>query len=158
MSQIYVSSVRPRTHVVRALYHFRLRDQGSRAYAAITVLNSSKSQHKSLFDELFPEQGPDGLGSKVRSQNDAITPRLHLPEVGNIDEGVEVDPIEHDLLRVSTAASAYRLWDLAILVLSRASKSLLDGDFRRIAPNGRHIGDWKGPGDILKGICIPALQ
>ncbi|MCJ1261358.1 hypothetical protein MMC22_001222 [Lobaria immixta] len=47
-----------------------------------------------------------------------------------------------------------RQFNLAVLVIRRASKSLVESDFRRIAPKGQHIDDWKGPGDILK--VIPA--
>lgn len=157
MSRLYLLSALPKLQLVRRLYCPQPYHQSYKARPFSAALFSVKSQQRSLFDELFPEESPNDLRSDVRSQiNDEFTPRLHLPDVECIDEGVKVESSEHGPSRISTAASAFRLWDLAILVFSRASKSLLDGDFRRIAPQGRHIDDWKGPGDILKGRSVLA--
>lgn len=48
-----------------------------------------------------------------------------------------------------------RQWNISVLVIRRASRSLIESDFRRVAPKGRHIDDWKGLGDILRGILQP---
>lgn len=52
-----------------------------------------------------------------------------------------------------------RQWNISVLVIRRASRSLIESDFRRVAPKGQHIDDWKALGDILRGIpTLPPLQ
>lgn len=118
---------------------------------------SSAARQRSLFEELFPEESPSVQPNPVCSQieND-ITPRLRLPEDGGVEESLKLDPSKQRPCTSSIIFSTFRSWDLAILVLSRVSNSLLDDDFRRVAPHGQHIDDWKGPGDILKGRCFPS--
>ena len=51
------------------------------------------------------------------------------------------------------AAATGVIWHqrLAVLVLEIASKSLVENGFRRVAPKGKQIDYWTGPGDTLKG-------
>ena len=113
----------------------------------------------SLLEELFPEEIENRKSHELgnRSKRKSI-PRLRLPNVDEIDRFYQddhaVDPIQRDgMSRVAfMERDSLRQWNLAVLVMRRASKSLVERDFRRIAPKGQHIDDWKGPGDILKGI------
>ena len=115
-----------------------------------------KAQKVSLFEELFPEE--------TRKREDCTfnlegtyhdVPRLPLPEA---DEGFEENHGDLDRSRVRSAqvasqasAEAFRQQKLAVLVLQIASKSLLESDFRLVAPKGEHIARWTGPGELLKG-------
>lgn len=113
----------------------------------------SQPQRPSLLEELFPE---DGYSSSVSSKpKDQDLPRLPLPEVDEFFEEFQGD-LDHSRDRPSdvtktAAAHAFRHQKLAVLALHIASKSLIESDFRRVAPKGKHIDDWTGPGDILKG-------
>ncbi|KAI4245358.1 MAG: hypothetical protein L6R42_010207, partial [Xanthoria sp. 1 TBL-2021] len=117
---------------------------------------SSQSQRASLFDELFPEEKEGLHPTTNRPEHDELhVPRLPLSDIDHLDpypasSGGLKGPSKK---RAEAAAQgAPKQWDPAVLVLNRASKSLVDADFRRIAPKGRHIGEWTGPGDILKVI------
>lgn len=106
----------------------------------------------SLFDELFPEE-KEQLQTKS-SKPDIQIPRLPLSDIDHLDPFVHRgrSPKGHaNKLAEAAAQSAVKQWNPAVLVLQRASKSLVDADFRRVAPKGRHIEEWTGPGDILKG-------
>lgn len=125
--------------------------------------STAKTQkHKlSLFEELFPEEIDNHRSHQVGSRsNEEPIPRLPLPNVDEVDRLYQDDRtegrIQHDgISRVAfMERDSLRQWNLAVLVLRRASKSLVESDFRRIAPKGQHINDWKGPGDILKGIYV----
>lgn len=48
-------------------------------------------------------------------------------------------------------AHAFRHQQMAVLALYIASKSLIESDFRPVAPKGKPIDEWAGLGDILKG-------
>ncbi|KAL8932007.1 MAG: hypothetical protein Q9211_006585, partial [Gyalolechia sp. 1 TL-2023] len=100
----------------------------------------------SLFDELFSEENTQ--------DHDLIEiPRLPLSDIGHLDSfpfRLESGKRLAKKLTEAAAQESVKQWNPAVLVLSRASKSLVDADFRRVAPKGRHIGEWTGPGDILK--------
>ncbi len=116
-----------------------------------------KLQKLSLFEELFPEEANKAL--KPEQNAEQHIPRLPLPDLDQADEQDRYIGDQGRPRDVTKAASkaAFRQWNLAILVLQRASKSLSDSDFRLIAPKGQHIGDWKGPGDPLKGVILQNL-
>lgn len=109
----------------------------------------------SLFEELFPEEAAKHSSSGkgfVRKRHDI--PKLSLPVVD------EDDSFGDEYVRVPTSSTdqdktllqdAHRSWDPSFLVLQVASPSLIDSDFRRIAPKGQHISEWTGPGDYFKG-------
>ena len=113
-----------------------------------------KAQKLSLFEELFPEE--------TRKREDCTlnieekyhdVPRLPLPEVDEENHG-DRDPSRVRSAQVANQATAgaFRQKKLAVLVLQIASKSLIESDFRLVAPKGEHIARWTGPGDLLKGM------
>lgn len=113
----------------------------------------AQPQKISLLDELFPEKGStNNNSSRTRSED---VPRLTLPEVDHFFEEFddENNPSGRRSSKVTqgAVADAFRHQKIAVLALEIASKSLIESDFRRIAPKGKHIDDWTGPGDILKG-------
>ena len=114
-----------------------------------------KHEELSLFEELFPEEAKKSLKLDHEIDNkEQYIPRLPLPDLDQVEEQDDYDGGQarpRDLTKAASRA-AFRQWNLAILVLQRASKSLNDSDFRRIAPKGQHIEDWKGPGDPLRGM------
>ena len=113
------------------------------------------TQHKrSLFEELFPEEyAKDPV---TRGEKDYDVPRLRLPEVEEFFEESEhptSSTAQHGPnVTARAATNASRHEQLAVLVLRSASKSLVEDDFRRVAPKGKHIKDWIGPGGFLQGI------
>ena len=116
-----------------------------------------KPQKVSLFEELFPEETRKKEDSSLNiEERNHDVPRLPLPEVG---EGFQAFHDDLDRSRVRSAqmtsqatAEAFRQEKLAVLVLQIASKSLVESDFRRVAPTGKHIAHWTGPGELLKGM------
>lgn len=121
-----------------------------------TILNSD-FQKPSLLEELFPEETENrkNRGTKCESE-DLRVPRLSMPNPDREDElqsGSRTQGLSQlDETSKGASRNAYRQWSLTVLVARRASKSLDESDFRRIAPKGHHIEDWKGPGDFLKGM------
>ncbi|KAL6718322.1 hypothetical protein ACLMJK_004411 [Lecanora helva] len=114
------------------------------------------SQKRSLLAELFPEETLDVEVNGDRK--DQEVPRLPLPEVDVFDEDLE-DEFGSSNGRANgitkaAATNAFKQKQLAVLIMQMASKSLVESDFRRIAPKGKHIEDWTGPGDILKVIPV----
>lgn len=119
--------------------------------------NLPADYHKpSLLEELFPEEidNRNNNGTEYGSE-DLRVPRLSLPYPNPEDELQSESGIQGrtkpDETSRGASKEAYRQWNLTVLVARRASKSLDESDFRRIAPKGHHIEDWKGPGDFLKG-------
>ncbi|KAL8671786.1 MAG: hypothetical protein Q9168_003733 [Polycauliona sp. 1 TL-2023] len=114
------------------------------------------SQRLSLFDELFPDEKAQSQPAANGSHHEEFhVPRLPLSDIDHLDPY----PASSGKLRgpskkraEGAAQGAPKRWDPAVLVLNRASKSLVEADFRRVAPKGRHIDEWTGPGDILKVI------
>ena len=109
----------------------------------------------SLFEELFPEEaGKHDSSEEDLQQEDKDIPKLSLPEL------VENDALDDEYMkgrklgteqRKAATEEAFRVWNPSVLVLQVASPSLIDSDFRRIAPKGKHINEWTGPGDYFKG-------
>ena len=115
-----------------------------------------KAQKVSLFEELFPEETRKRDFTLNIEEKYHDVPRLPLPEVG---EGFEENHGDLDRSRVRSGqvasqatAEAFRQEKLAVLVLQIASKSLIESDFRLVAPKGEHIARWTGPGELLKGM------
>ena len=111
----------------------------------------------SLFAELFPEGVGKKTTSKLLNENANLTvPPLPLPSVEELLQGLGIKK-SRDSTGSTDATKiaydyAYKHRKIAVLVLQCASKSLLEDDFRRIAPKGTHIDGWTGPGDILTGM------
>ena len=117
---------------------------------------SAASNEPSLFAELFPEEAQkNGNSQPLNDESASKFPPLELPTVAELLEGVEGYHPTH--LTHSRATSKEASNDAkshkktTLLVLEVASKSLVESDFRRIAPKGEHIAGWTGLGDILRG-------
>lgn len=114
------------------------------------------SYKPSLFEELFPDESRKYAQTTVSDNNDAKqgVPRLDLRNLeASFRQKDDLYSSEVRPQEVTEAAAkhAFRKENVAILALRAASKSLIESDFRRIAPKGKHIKDWTGPGNILKG-------
>lgn len=113
-----------------------------------------KAQKVSLFEELFPEETREREDCTLKiEENYHDVPRLPLPEVGEENHGDLVPSrVRSEQVASQATAEAFRQERLAVLVLQIASKSLIESDFRLVAPKGEHIARWTGPGDLLKGM------
>ena len=112
----------------------------------------------SLFEELFPEEAKK-LHSNGKDGEEHDVPRLAQLDLGNLDDGgSERSRMGAEDMTKSAHKDAFRRNNLAILVLQRASKSLVEDDFRRIIPKGQHIEEWKGPGDIIRGTPVTVYR
>lgn len=123
--------------------------KGEESFRRVQV--SQPLRRPSLREELFPEEvQQDGYQKFNFDGHVQNVPRLPLPEVDDLagESDLESDYKRKQLSRVTKID--FRGQQLAVLSLSTGSKSLVESDFRRIAPKGRHIDDWSGPGDILK--------
>ena len=112
----------------------------------------------SLLEELFPEDVKKAEKGKKQEEvgHDDVprVPPLNLDGLlKDFETGIDTPQVQtQQKLRTREAMlDAFRQQKLTVLVLSRASKSLAESDFRRVAPKGMHIEEWRGPGDILKG-------
>ena len=108
-----------------------------------------------MFEELFPEEVRRDDGQNTKSYGHAQeVPRLPLPEVDDFLDGFEPESnretSEPQRVTKAAAVNAFRQQQVAVLSLETGSESLVESDFRRIAPKGQHINHWTGPGDILK--------
>ncbi|MCJ1348343.1 hypothetical protein MMC31_006574, partial [Peltigera leucophlebia] len=109
----------------------------------------------SLLEELFPEEVQK---KRCRSPTEG---QQHIPRLP-LSTLTEENPEGHNVVRGGKHLEALverdssRQWNISVLVIRRASRSLIESDFRRIAPKGQHIDDWKGLGDILR--VIPARE
>ena len=142
----------------RAWCHSRLLHRSRRGVGNFESFRASQppsSQAPSLLEELFPEEvQKDGNRDPKFHDNAQNMPRLPLPEVDDMSEGADNES-DRERARSKTATKvaatyAFRQYQLAVLSLDTGSKSLIESDFRRIAPKGQHIEDWTGPGDILQ--------
>ena len=125
------------------------------SFRRINLSVSQPSQETSLFEELFPEEvRKDGDQDTKFYYHAQEVPRLPLPEVDDFLDGFGPKTIREtskpQRVTKAAAANAFRQEQVAVLSLETGSKSLVESDFRRIAPKGQHIGHWTGPGDILK--------
>lgn len=115
---------------------------------------SPPSPDLSLLEELFPEE-VQKKRSRSPTKGQQHIPRLPLSTL------TEETPEGHNVVRGGKHLEALverdssRQWNISVLVIRRASRSLIESDFRRVAPKGQHIDDWKGLGDILRGIPTP---
>lgn len=109
----------------------------------------------SLFDELFPEDSDQAVAPDAVNEGEEVIPRLSLVDFDDEDDfyndAQNWKHSEDGRIERPNVKDALHERDLAVLVVNRASKSLIESDFRRLIPRGQHIGEWRGPGDILKG-------
>ena len=144
-------------HCLRTLYHSRsLHDSRKRAvsFRRVNLSESQPSRKPSLFEELFPEVQRDGNQGTKSYDHAQEVPRLPLPEIDDFLDGFEPESNSEtsnpQRVTKAAAANAFRQQQVAVLSLETGSKSLVESDFRRVAPKGQHIDHWTGPGDILK--------
>lgn len=142
---------------LRALCSSRLLHRSSKGAESLKKSRASRnplSQRPSLLEELFPEELQKD-GSQDPNFHDSVenVPRLPLPEVDDLSGGSSHEcGRERGQPQRVTTAKKIRQQQVAVLSLDMGSKSLVESDFRRIAPKGQHIDDWTGPGDILKSM------
>ena len=145
----------------RALCHSRLLHRsrkGAESPGKFRASQTPLSPKPSLLEELFPEEvEKDGVQDHNFLDDTENMPRLPLPEVDDVSEGSghesDRERVQPNKVTKIAAANALRRQQIAVLSLDMGSKSLIESDFRRIAPKGQHIDDWTGPGDILKSGC-----
>ena len=109
----------------------------------------------SLLEELFPEEFGQAAVPDTVSEGEEVIPRLPLVDFDDEDDFYNDTQnwkqSEDGRIGRPKVKDALHEWDLAVLIVNRASKSLIESDFRRLIPRGQHIDEWRGPGDILKG-------
>lgn len=115
----------------------------------------------SLLEELFPEEFGQAAAPDTVNDGEEVIPRLPLVDFDDEDDfyndAQNLKQFEDGQIESSSVKDALHEWDLAVLVVNRASKSLIESDFRRLIPRGQHIDEWRGPGDILKGELIETV-
>lgn len=111
----------------------------------------------SLLEELFPEE-VQKKRNRFSAKELQHIPRLPLSTL--TDETHECPNVLRGgkQLEAFVERDSLRQWNISVLVIRRASRSLIESDFRRVAPKGQHIDDWKGLGDILRGILQTPLS
>lgn len=112
----------------------------------------------SILEELFPKE----LSREVQSAKaKRRVPRVPL-EVRIPDEAPDA-PTDHtkphrgfsDPETAPSVAEESRVDDgVAVVVLRKAGSHLMESDFRRLMPGGRHIEGWSSQGDLLKVIRV----
>ena len=110
----------------------------------------------SLLEELFPEEAKKlKMVSATSQEAFADMPRLPPPEFPDLGEDYEEtrtpERLKSQLVSRDATSKAFRQENPTVLIFSRASKAMTEDDFRRIAPRGAHIEEWRGPGDIMRG-------
>lgn len=112
-----------------------------------------KSQERSLYEQLFPEQRKEADADqdaarpvpRIQIERDRITPKNKFPFASSFTAENDVKPseaarrLEQQMLREQQASGPVE----SVLVLRNATKNLLEEDFRRLTPHGRHIEGWK---------------
>lgn len=119
------------------------------------IKKSATGPNLSLLEELFPEGFGEAAALDTVDEGEEVVPRLPLVDFNDEDDFYNDSQnrkhIEDGRMGEPNLEDGLHEWDLAVLVVSRASKSLVESDFRRLVPRGQHIDGWRGPGDILKG-------
>lgn len=133
-----------------------------------------KPQELTHFEELFPFEAAQERAHKAQARiqtqapQDQITPHYLPLEFSHVESTdhflVSLDNEEQSPLSQSPSSTfssptcstqpSQRLsldpLVAVMLVLNSSSLSLSEADFRRIAPKGKHIKEWTGPGELLK--------
>lgn len=130
-------------------------DEPSRRKKKPKSENKPTGPNLSLLEELFPEEFGQAAAPDTVSEGEKVIPRLPLVDFDDEDDfyndAQNWKLSEDGGIGRPKVKDALHEWDLAVLVVNRASKSLIESDFRRLIPRGHHIDEWRGPGDILKG-------
>ena len=144
-----------KSQVHRAKKNTELRKPSSKgAIRALPINVGSRhgpERRKSLLEELFPEQVKDRQKPMEDTQKaDSQVPRFEPPTFDDFRN--EFFPTRENV-RGTTLKTA-RNENTTILVLDGGNLNLCEADFRRVAPKGWHIEEWRGREDPLK--IIPA--
>lgn len=107
----------------------------------------------SLLEELFPRR------ATWKSAETKKKPERHVPKLPLDVESSSEEFIVHNMgsgeANTDRALERHQRHrhnrETALLVLRKASKFLIESDFRRAAPSAKHIEGWTFKGDILKG-------
>ena len=132
-------------------------NHGRRADPTISNPRFPASDRKfSLLEELFPEEAQKlHIVSATSQEASADVPRLPPPEFLDLGDDYEdartPERLKSQLASRDATSNAFRQENPTVLIFSRASKAMTEDDFRRIAPRGAHIEEWRGPGDIMRG-------
>ncbi|GAB7349884.1 hypothetical protein MBLNU459_g0577t1 [Dothideomycetes sp. NU459] len=124
-------------------------------------VGSGEDDKRRLLEELFPEEAERRIhDDKSRREREVPRLPLHVPATAPSDlRPRKSDELDSDfgnssakkfyaLLRNSEREKGDRI---SVLVLRNASKNLVDDDFRRLIPQGKHIEGWNlERGDIIK--------
>ncbi|KAI9700637.1 MAG: hypothetical protein M1836_002004 [Candelina mexicana] len=119
----------------------------------------------SLLEELFPTEAKRYQREREAAQKiERQVPRLLLSaDMSNLDNpraaldrvSKEQAALKNELrLKRQQYLKDFRRREISVLLLGCASKSLVEEDFRRISPKGKHVEGWKVEGDILKVIPL----
>lgn len=108
---------------------------------------SAIQRRPSLVEELFPELAikeipPDNQPSKERS-----IPRLELPDRPLQAQQPDQETGQEHMM----GALASRGDQTTVMILWNAPPSLMEADFRRLVPKGKHIEEWRLEGDMEQG-------
>lgn len=106
---------------------------------------------RSLFDEIFTEKNENTTTLGDPNHDEIEIPRLPLSDLDPFSRRIGV--LQKPAIERTAAPNqaAVKQSNPAVLVVSCASKSLVDADFRRTAPEGCRTGEWTGPLELLKG-------
>ena len=125
---------------------YQLRDDNKSAAAE----EATVTEKPSIFNELFPVD--KGLGKTTESEESDTSDHKALPtkefEIW-LDRSKRELPKKDSNDRIKDVAPAQP----AVLVLSQVSKSLVDSDFYRIGPQGKHMDGWNA--SIKRGAQRP---
>ncbi|KAI9721021.1 MAG: hypothetical protein M1812_002500 [Candelaria pacifica] len=117
----------------------------------------------SLLEELFPAEAKRHRKEREITQKaERQIPRLLLSaDMSDLDNpraalgrvSKEQAALKNEIrTRRQQYLKDFRRKEISVILLGSASKSLIEDDFRRISPQGKHVEGWKGEGDILKVI------
>ncbi|OCK86365.1 hypothetical protein K432DRAFT_421107 [Lepidopterella palustris CBS 459.81] len=105
----------------------------------------------SLLEELFPET-VQKESPKTSAPPDREVPRLFLPSQRPIDlpqSGAYRDP-RVQMRKAFIEAFESRGEEVTLLVLNKCNISLVESDFKRLIPSGKHIQGWARDGEVMR--------
>ncbi|CAJ2501961.1 Uu.00g048140.m01.CDS01 [Anthostomella pinea] len=102
---------------------------------------NQKKDKPSLFEQLFPEEAKQPGGASTSSR---LSQLFEEPQRIPLHDGFPIEGLQNEENKSAGAVE----WDTtalrakAILILSAASKHLLESDFLRLGPKGKHVEGW----------------
>ncbi|CAF9924572.1 MAG: hypothetical protein GOMPHAMPRED_003681 [Gomphillus americanus] len=135
-----------------------VRDSSSHNDSTDTQLYPPSAQvrrppERSLLEELFPEEATKLLeveesSRKLQSLTEA--PKLPLPTLEDLQDDSILMTRPQPLPRLMSILPQEPLQPIpSMLVLENAMPNLVEADFRRISPRGKHIEEWKSVFDPI---------